>query len=400
MEDIDNVIICGDFNARVGHLDDCNEALDDTIPKRQNIDDTVNSHGHTFTEFLKDAKMCMLNGRISPLNDNFTSISVKGKSVVDYMCVQHEDVRFCKNFCVTTCSSLMHTHGLQPLLSDECKAPDHSILTLTLSLPNHEYANNNVNKDSDLQCNDEKNHKVYKVKNIPENVLTSESSRLQLLHMIEELEQTRIEQNELDAVYIKFTSLLCEEMDRKLPHFIPGKSKKYFRVNKPYWNQELQKCWDTMREKETVYIKYRGPNRLKKTLRNDFKTAMQSFDKKLRYYKKQYRYNSMNEIESCKTENPKQFWEYIKKLGPKKKRNIPLKVYGEDGCLTSCKQTVLNKWKNDFESLFKSNDLQTYDATFYKNAIDSKRILETDFTQEFHESHLNKVIDQEEVQKI
>ena len=98
-----------------------------------------------------------------------------------------------------------------------------------------------------------------------------------------------------------------------------------------------------------------------------FKIAMQTFDKKLRYYKKQYRYNSMNEIESCKTENPKQFWEYIKKLGPKKKRNIPLKVYAEDGCLTSCKQTVLNKWKNDFESLFKSNDSQTYDATFYKN---------------------------------
>ena len=51
----------------------------------------VNQHGHTFLEFLNDAKMCVLNGRFRDTDDNFTSVSTKGKSVVDYMCVPNHD---------------------------------------------------------------------------------------------------------------------------------------------------------------------------------------------------------------------------------------------------------------------------------------------------------------------
>ena len=34
--------------------------------------------------------MCVLNGRITPEFDNFTSISTKGNAVVDYMWVPHD----------------------------------------------------------------------------------------------------------------------------------------------------------------------------------------------------------------------------------------------------------------------------------------------------------------------
>ena len=40
-----------------------------------------------FIEFLNDAKLCCLNGRICNDNDNFTSVSRKGRSVVDYICI-------------------------------------------------------------------------------------------------------------------------------------------------------------------------------------------------------------------------------------------------------------------------------------------------------------------------
>jgi hypothetical protein len=39
----------------------------------------------TLLEFLQDSKMYIINGRIIPLRDNFTSISGKGKAVVDFM---------------------------------------------------------------------------------------------------------------------------------------------------------------------------------------------------------------------------------------------------------------------------------------------------------------------------
>ena len=32
-------------------------------------------------------------------------------------------------------------------------------------------------------------------------------------------------------------------------------------------------------------------------------------------------------IEKCCTDNPKEFWNHIKKLGPAKKKNIPMEAY-------------------------------------------------------------------------
>ena len=47
------------------------------------IDETKNSHGHAFIDFLVETKLAIANGRCCPLSDRFTSISHNGKSVVD-----------------------------------------------------------------------------------------------------------------------------------------------------------------------------------------------------------------------------------------------------------------------------------------------------------------------------
>ena len=83
------VIICGDMNARVGSLPDTIPEIDN-IPERQILDKTINQHGHTFLEFLSDSKTCILNGRFQNEHNNFTSVSSKGRAVVDYMCVPHD----------------------------------------------------------------------------------------------------------------------------------------------------------------------------------------------------------------------------------------------------------------------------------------------------------------------
>ena len=75
---------CGDINARLGTANDCIDDLDN-IPKRSGIDYTKNKHGESFIEFLNQSCMCILNGRFTPLNDGFTSLSSKGAAVVDYI---------------------------------------------------------------------------------------------------------------------------------------------------------------------------------------------------------------------------------------------------------------------------------------------------------------------------
>lgn len=48
------------------------------------IDTIVNSFGVSFIGLLKDVGMCIVNGRGKPELDNFTSVSSRGKAVVNY----------------------------------------------------------------------------------------------------------------------------------------------------------------------------------------------------------------------------------------------------------------------------------------------------------------------------
>ena len=55
-----SVFVCGDFNARIGSLDDLTDFDDVNILKRHVLDKTINQHGHSFIDFLNEAKLCIL----------------------------------------------------------------------------------------------------------------------------------------------------------------------------------------------------------------------------------------------------------------------------------------------------------------------------------------------------
>ena len=46
-----SVFVCGDFNARIGSLDDLTDFDDANILKRRVLDKTINQHGHSFIDF-------------------------------------------------------------------------------------------------------------------------------------------------------------------------------------------------------------------------------------------------------------------------------------------------------------------------------------------------------------
>ena len=88
---INCIIICGDLNSRIGTEKDFIKDID-TVMERHVLDNVKNSYCENFIDFLKDSKMCILNGRVTPALDNFTCINACGKSVVDYMLIHQENL--------------------------------------------------------------------------------------------------------------------------------------------------------------------------------------------------------------------------------------------------------------------------------------------------------------------
>ena len=105
------------MNGLIGDLQDFNVNID-TIPNRVPLDTVRNSFGDALIEFLKDDKMCVLKGRGDLKFDNFTFISPRGKSVVDYIYSQLSSV---SNFKLHIVSNLLRRFDINP---GTAKTPD------------------------------------------------------------------------------------------------------------------------------------------------------------------------------------------------------------------------------------------------------------------------------------
>ena len=138
----DAVYLVGDVNSRVGTKLDFIPNIDN-VSNRKVVDNTSNKHGEVLLDFLLESKMCIVNGRVCPENDNFTCIHTTGSSVVDYVCTFHDNLENCKHFKV---------HLSRPLLTSlnimEQKIPDHSVLEFDFA-PNHIQSNINQVPSSD-----------------------------------------------------------------------------------------------------------------------------------------------------------------------------------------------------------------------------------------------------------
>ena len=122
------VTICGDLNARCGIETDLHEDLVSYIPSRKPIDEHNNCNGDMLLQLLRDCKLCMLNGRSH--SDNFTCISLKRQSVVDYCIVQADYFQSISNFTVRTISEFLDNNRIV----DAERLPDHSLLSWSLEI--------------------------------------------------------------------------------------------------------------------------------------------------------------------------------------------------------------------------------------------------------------------------
>ena len=342
----DMIFIVGDMNGRIGKKDETYS--EDNIRNRVVLDNQSNSQGTAFIDCISDLRFCVLNGRFE--NDNFTCISHKGKSVVDYVAVPYDCLEKCSDFCVITPVDAVDDSNSRFLIGEKSKMSDHSILICTFSAT---YSSQCPELDSDSGPQYPGRKRRYCFKNIPDNFCNNDAFKAALQVYITKLETLQSDQHNIDEAYNDFCEQLVSEMDSYLDMGSADRqTRKRYKSYKPFWDEELTNLWLDMKNKNKLFNKSKKSLRFKDQCHLDFKTAQSLFDKALRKKERKYKRDQLENLDSVCTSDPKQFWEDLNKLGSRKPTGIPEKARKADGLLTNDMNDTLDVWKNDFSTLF------------------------------------------------
>jgi len=118
------------YTIRCAEIPDYVEGIDD-LPDRLVIDFGHNTYGRLLCDFLING--CILNGR-SYTQNNFTFISSRGSSVVDYCLVQYEQLHYFTNFKVNTANDVVNSCCKVGDLDLRTIIPDHSLIYWEVNL--------------------------------------------------------------------------------------------------------------------------------------------------------------------------------------------------------------------------------------------------------------------------
>ena len=367
------VFLCGDLNSRCGELDDFIVGVDD-ITQRQVIDFSVNYYGELLIDFLINTNMVMLNGRFKCCEDNFTSISVKGHSIVDYCITLQEQFAFFSDFKVVTTSQLMSRTGKVGVYAPSC-IPDHSLLSWKINLK--ETVSESVHASNHEEGN---SSEKFDLKNVNCNFMSSPINVADINNLISRLEQEAVTIANIDDAYSQWCQLVRNCMYEEIPHRKVTQRCNFrkLRHNKPWWNADLSTRWENMCTAEKKWLKC-STKADKVVFKAEYIISRKSFDREVQKCKRRYWFSIQNDLLNECDVNPNEFWKSIGKIGVchSGKKNIPEEVVLENGEISTDISEVLTKWRNDFSSLF--------NCTSELNPLTEHHIGET--------AHTNTIID-------
>ena len=110
--------------------------------------------------------------------------------------------------------------------------------------------------------------------------------------------------------------------------------------------------------------------------------------------------SQIDKLEQINTDDPADFWNHIKKLGPRKEDDIPFALRTEDGMTTNEESIVLKTWQNEMSYLLNRPDevLNKFDTTFFNEKKLQKDLME-DMISSNEEIELNVKITEEKIEK-
>ena len=369
-QDKGKILICGDFNARIGSLNDLPNSASTNLPQRRVIDTTINSHGKQLVNFLIDCNMITLNGRSCNDNDNFTVISTTGKSVVDYALVQVEQFQTFSNFEVKTVLDVLESFSIPT----DSSMPDHSLICWDYIChelpPNVTPAQPPNNGRPNLKPHSKKYRRnpskpLFKC-NIALSTLKKLTKELDLLNTFSD---TEVKSDKLLDNYTTFYSLIENEYHNH------GTKAHHSASRKPWWSPAL----DT-----TVLARSLSSG-------EKFKKEQRSFNHSTRKAKRQHLKERQIYFLMTKASNTKKFWKEFDSIGISNDINntaLPNYIQKKDGTLTTSTEESLRVWRAHFDSLL--NPPKTTDS--------QPRCINTEYTPSTDDDTLNRPIEMEEVQ--
>jgi hypothetical protein len=328
--------ICGDFNARCRNTADYIEGID-AIQPRTVIDHFENDYGDHLAYFLIKSNICMLNGRLGD-DGQYTCVSQKGKSVVDYACVPYEQVHFWEKFNVHLMSNVINMHGV----SHPENIPDHSLLTWNLSVPNILQSEHYPTASK----------KWYNLKDIPQAYMNADNP--DVISQINLIENKLSDRNKLDEAYNVFQQFIEAEMDAHLEHKVINQNGRHKSKAKPYWNANLQELWNIAVEKDKLWLSFKGSCEHRTVLKQHFCKARKAFDKSLRKSKRLYQQQEQHHLLELSQQNQADFWQKFERIGIASERRsfLPTEVKDKSGTIIQGKDAVLEEWKLAFQNIY------------------------------------------------
>ena len=141
---------------------------------------------------------------------------------------------------------------------------------------------------------------------------------------------------------------------------------------------------------------------LKRTFREKFLDSRTIFDKHFRKAERRFKKAEMMELETLCTTDQKKFYDQLRKLGPKRKRKgIPGEVIDSNGNVVFDDKSILDKWKNDFKTLYRGDD-DSIDREFNEMMKHFKNQVEGEMLDPLYEnsSEMNREISLVEVRNV
>ena len=194
--------------------------------------------------------------------------------------------------------------SLIDLLSDKCKAPDHSLITVRFKFDNVQSDNLNGSYceiDNDTLRGiggDGKTFKKYLFKNVSKQFMDNNVWNLAFKDLLNRFEEYQLAQESIDTMYTELCRSIYSEMAKylKCNSTERTKTRKQMRLSKPYWNVELTNKWMTMKNCEKIYLKCINVNQ-RKYNRESYLKSRREFDKYLRLCERKYRNETVDKNE-------------------------------------------------------------------------------------------------------
>ena len=114
-------------------------------------------------------------------------------------------------------------------------------------------------------------------------------------------------------------------------------------------------------------------------MRQTFKAAQQNFDKKFRFFKRQFKNKNINELQKLVNEKNSNVWTKLRKLGDPTSSKIALEIVNDDNSISRDIKEILERWHKDISTLFsgvRESPEMAFDDSFYQEVLNKKREFE------------------------